>query len=555
MDLLKPVAYFFTFLYALLTLGHIVLLEDSFKWILSSTSLFTAIFSLLIGLNSSKVLPAKKSLAVLSLLLLGTINSQLHLWLSAAPEQTTNIFVAIIASGIVLSNRTHWVTAIMCNWLAWAAINMTQGMALTQHFFFGMAMSTLLSWFAHLARINLVEKHRELLEERDLAVQHEQSAQAATEAKSLFLANMSHEIRTPLNGVVGMIDLVSDSKLDTQQKDYMATAKRSAKSLQAILNDILDFSKIEADSLLIENTEFNLSQLFYDIIHDQQFQANKKGLTLILKKNNSFSPQTLGDPLRLTQVMNNLLSNAIKFTDSGNIIVEYELATHDNHLNLNVAITDSGIGICETSIPHLFDSFTQADMSTTRNFGGTGLGLAITKQLCQLMGGDISVKSKLSEGSTFRFSIQLSPTVTTNSPAEIPSVSASNNVKHLNILLVEDNVINQEVVKAILQTLEVKVEVANDGLEALAKLSEPKTKVYNLVLMDCQMPNLDGYETTRRIRAGEAGKSVSQIPVIALTANTLNNEQEKCHRAGMDDYIAKPINRELLQSTLAKYAS
>jgi signal transduction histidine kinase/ActR/RegA family two-component response regulator len=551
MDLLKPVASFFAFLYFLLTISHFLLLQDSFKWILCATAFLTAIVSVVFGFKAPNISSAMQSRYLLFLLLAGSINSLLHLWFSQAPEHTTNIFVAVIASGIVLSNRKHWITSILFNWLGWLTINFIFEMELILHYFFAMMMSTLLSWFAHIARKKLVEKHLELLRERDIAIQHEREAMAATEAKSLFLANMSHEIRTPMNGVIGMIELVSDTKLDDEQKDFMATAKRSAESLMFIINDILDFSKIEAGELTIENVEFDLDQLFVELIHDQQFQANKKELKLELVKKNVQLGKVIGDPHRIIQILNNLLSNAIKFTESGSIVVEYDLITLDDNPRLNVIVTDTGIGVNEATLPHLFDSFRQADMSTTRNFGGTGLGLAITKELCELMGGGITAKSQFGEGATFEFSVQVAKIDPTEILEEKLLVTPNcDNFANRHILLVEDNFINQEVMVAILSGLEVKVEVANDGIEALAMLADPDSTPFDLIFMDCQMPNMDGYEATRRIRAGG---TFNNTPIIALTANTMNSEREKCLDAGMNEYLTKPINIDSLKSVLAKY--
>jgi signal transduction histidine kinase/ActR/RegA family two-component response regulator len=554
MLLLRPVAYFFALLYFFLTLAHFFLLQETFKWILCTSALLTTIVSVVIGLNASKISAARHSLIVLILMLIASSNSLLHLWFSQAPEHTTNIFVTVIASGIVLSNRSHWTASILFNWIGWMTVNFALDMALAQHFFFAMAMSTLLSWFAHLTRKKLEEKQLALQRERDLAIQHEQEAKAATEAKSAFLANMSHEIRTPMNGVIGMIEVVSRSKLDEEQQDFIATAKRSAESLMIIINDILDFSKIEAGELTIESVAFDLKQLFTELIHDLQFQANKKGLMLELRKQYYQQDKVVGDPHRITQVLNNLISNAIKFTHSGTIIVEYDLVTVDPLLSLNVVVTDTGIGVSDAALPHLFDSFSQADMSTTRNFGGTGLGLAITKQLCELMGGGITAQSKLGKGSTFQFSVRLAFPDPIATQEDMPGVTQSNlNFSNMRVLLVEDNLINQEVMVAILESLDINVDVANDGLEALKVLTESQSAIFDLILMDCQMPNLDGYEATRRIRAGDTGNVFSKIPIAALTANTMNSEREKCLAVGMNEYLTKPINTEALKLMLTKY--
>jgi CheY-like chemotaxis protein len=249
-----------------------------------------------------------------------------------------------------------------------------------------------------------------------------------------------------------------------------------------------------------------------------------------------------------------LLSNAIKFTQSGSITIEYDLTVLDEFLRLSVVVTDTGIGIRDDALPHLFDSFTQADMSTTRSFGGTGLGLAITQHLCELMGGEIKARSTLGEGSAFQFSVMLGTVLPIIVKKETPSTNRSiPNFANLRVLLVEDNDINQELMLAILEGLKIKVDVANDGLEALAMLTDSPTAEFDLILMDCQMPNMDGYEATRRIRAGCAGEVFSKIPISALTANIMNNERQKCLAVGMNEYLTKPIDINALTLMLAKY--
>jgi signal transduction histidine kinase/CheY-like chemotaxis protein len=553
-ELLQPVAYFLTSLYFFIVITHFFLLHETFKWVLMTTAFMTGAVCLTIGLKAPKILSTWKSFIILLMTLMVSSNSLLHLWYSGDLEQTINIFVSIIASGIVLSNRTHWTYSVMFNWIGWIIVNITLEVVLTEHFFFTMAMSTLLSWFAHLTRKKLVEKQLALEQERDIAIQHEQVAKAATEAKSSFLANMSHEIRTPINGIIGMIELVSHSKLDKKQKDYVATAKRSAGSLMIIINDILDFSKIEAGELGIESMEFDLDQLFAELAHDLQSQANRKNLKLELVKGDVLQNKVVGDPYRLTQILNNLLSNAIKFTQLGGIMFKYSLNAIDDHLRLNVEVTDTGIGVSDDALPYLFDSFSQADMSTTRNFGGTGLGLAITKQLCELMGGRITAHSSLGAGSVFQFSIKLAlPDPAIIKEENCNTAQYFGNFVNLRVLLVEDNFINQEVMYAILKSLKIKVDVVNDGLEALMLLTRSQPSTFDLILMDCQMPNLDGYEATRRIRAGEVGDEFRKIPIAALTANTMNNEREKCLAVGMNEYLTKPVDTEDLKRMLAKY--
>jgi CheY-like chemotaxis protein len=314
----------------------------------------------------------------------------------------------------------------------------------------------------------------------------------------------------------------------------------------------LDLSKIEAGQLTIELVEFDLDQLLVELTHDLQFQANRKGLRLELLKNNVQQTRVLGDPYRITQIMNNLVSNAIKFTQSGSITIEYDLTVLDEHLRLNVVVSDTGIGISDDALPHLFDSFSQADMSTTRVFGGTGLGLAITRHLCELMGGEIKAKSKLDEGSVFQFSVIFATPPPLIIDKKVPPTDESiPNFANLQVLLVEDNEINQEVMLAILEGLGIKVDVANNGLEAIAMLTQ--SAKFNLILMDCQMPNMDGYDATRHIRLGDAGEIFSKIPIFALTANIMNNERQRCIAAGMNEYLTKPIDINALKLMLAKY--
>ncbi|MGS2719124.1 ATP-binding protein [Paraglaciecola aestuariivivens] len=554
-ELLRTVAYFFAALYLMLSFAHFFLLEDSFKWILIVTAGSTTIICFLIGKLTAIIFKSSQSLCILFMLILASSNSLLHLWYSAAPEQSTNIFVCVIASGIVLSSRKHWLIAVLINWLGWGYITWTLEIALAQHFFFAMAMSTLLSWFAHLTRKKLVEKQGALEAERDLAVQHELQAQAATKAKSTFLATMSHEIRTPMNGVIGMIELVSRTQLNEKQEKFIASARRSAKALMKIINDVLDFSKIEDGELNIEQINFNLPNLFNEFTQDMQLQAMRKGLKLELVQPQNVPNIVVGDPYRLIQILNNLVNNALKFTESGDIIIKYEIVELNKQLKLNVMVADTGIGIAPEAQSTLFDSFSQADMSTTRKFGGTGLGLAITKQLCELMGGQISVTSQLGQGSRFHFSVMLAP-ASDDLPKNEAATDKSDlpHFSNLQVLLVEDNLINQEVMLAILQGMDIKVAITNDGIEALEWLSDKQQNHCDLIFMDCQMPNLDGYETTQRIRAGDAGENRKKLPIVALTANAIDTERDKCFEVGMDEYLTKPVNLDELKLILAKYA-
>jgi signal transduction histidine kinase/CheY-like chemotaxis protein len=552
-QLLKPMAVAFVFLYAMLSLSHWLLLTDDFKWVLVTVAVVTTLYSFTLMLIAKHISAAKQRLSILSLLVLGATNSFLHYWLSQSPEQATNIVLVIIASGIVLSDRRDWTVSLVLNWAGWLFVNLSIDMPMMMHFLFALIMATLLSWFAHLARQKLIIKQVELAQERDNAIAHELKAKAASEAKSTFLANMSHEIRTPMNGVIGVIDVISRTNLAGNQAQLIETAKRSAHSLMVIINDILDISKIEAGELSLEHTVFDVHQLIFELQQEQSIQAYSKGLWLKLEAQSTASINVMGDPYRLKQILSNLISNALKFTENGGVTITYSTVLVGDKVRLNVDVIDTGIGIDENVIPHLFNPFSQADSSTTRKFGGSGLGLAITQQLCELMEGEISVTSTPEKGSTFSFFVMLMPE---NNEASSSSSHAQPLVSNVDItlLLVEDNEINMQVMLAILDNLGCKADVARDGKEALDILLKTNTNAYDLILMDCQMPTIDGYEATRMIRAGEAGDNVKNIPIVALTADAMESQKQKCFDAGMNDYLTKPIDVDLLKNVLASYA-
>ncbi len=368
-------------------------------------------------------------------------------------------------------------------------------------------------------------------------------AEDAVKAKQQFLSNMSHEIRTPMNAIIGFTKVILKTELNVKQKEYLNAIKQSGDALIVLINDILDLAKVDAGKMTFEKMPFKLESSISAMIHLFEAKIEEKNLKLIKNYDRTIPEVLVGDPVRLHQIILNLVSNAVKFTATGNIIITVKQLQQDHqYATIEFAVTDTGIGISESKKETIFENFQQASSDTSRLYGGTGLGLAIVKQLVEAQGGTIAVESKIDEGSTFRFTLSFQKTNDT-AEADVELIELDTEFKHIKVLVVEDMALNQLLMKTLLDDFGFERDIAANGKIAIEKLAN---KDYDIILMDLQMPEMNGFEATEYIR----NTIKSNIPIIALTADVTTVDLAKCKAVGMNDYIAKPVDERILYSKI-----
>lgn len=381
-------------------------------------------------------------------------------------------------------------------------------------------------------------------------IQAKTLAEQSSKTKELFLANISHEIRTPMNAIMGMGDLLTDTPLNEEQKELLKAMNFAADNLLVLINDVLDLSKIEAGKITFEEIEFNPHDLIKSLVSTVGYSAHEKSVKFITDIDEKLPRLLIGDPVRLNQILSNLISNAVKFTEEGEIKLMVQVQERTKkEITLKIVVQDTGIGIPQEKIPIIFNAFEQAAKETTRKFGGTGLGLTIVKQLVELQGGKVDVKSTVGKGTSFTLTLTYKTAPEKEKAAAgTPEKPAAEQLRNISVLLAEDNELNQMLVEKFLSKWGAKVDIADNGKIAVEKLRKNN---YDIILMDLQMPEMDGYETTSYIRSKFNG-SKRELPILAMTAHAFKEVEEKCIKAGMNDYISKPVKAEKLYSKIAR---
>ncbi len=560
---LRPVATVTACLFAVLTAFPLFLRPPGLAVPIALSYLAVA-FGLGMAALVAPRLPTRFAHAFGTLIAVAVLGQNIfNMWLTGEVWQTTNVMLLSVALGAFLLSTPWLLGGLFVSWVAWVlalptpSFDGSTGGPPLVHWGFGLVTATVLSVLLNRTRIRALSR-LELLRAKNEAIAREmaeaaEEARSATRAKSEFLATMSHELRTPMNAVIGMTGVLQDTPLSREQRECVDIVRSSGNALLGIINDVLDFSKIEAGRLEVEQRAFDPRRAVEEAVTMVAPLADRKGLEIATSSEAAVPGSIESDATRFRQIILNLLSNAVKFTERGRIAVRVSAErAADDVCVLEVAVQDDGIGIAPAEMGRLFRSFSQVDASTTRRFGGTGLGLAISKRLAELMGGTMWAESTAGAGSTFHFTIRGRAMGAIEAVGFAASRTEGSGFDRelarrcpLRILLAEDNGVNQLVARRVLARMGYEIDVAADGREAVAAVS---ARPYDVVLMDMQMPEMDGLEASRRIRALE---SSSRRPIIiALTANATVEDRERCRQAGMDHFLSKPFSAEAVAGLL-----
>lgn len=576
---LRPVYLFLALLYLAIFVLHMFMLEGVVRQYMMGMAGISSLLLLGFYIAVHKLENPLKNYTIpmASLVLMGipVLNTLTHLYFLPDVKQTTSLIIIIIVSSMLILDTRWFVGMALTVIAAWLIILLRNiGNDDILHYTIALAMSFAGGLVIQINRKKVLaelvaarrmetERNRELqsakirlemsskeLEETilSLRIAKEQAEQAAV-AKEQFLSNMSHELRTPLNAVIGLTELLLSNNPRKDQKEDLETLMISGENLLSLINEVLDFNKMSAGKLTLESVPLNLHALIDQLERTHRLRANQKGIALKVERLQIPDMELLGDPLRLTQILNNLLSNAVKFTETGTVTFTIQSQVLNNGLvQTHFEVKDTGIGMTEDQVKSIFDPFQQADSATTRKFGGTGLGLAITHRLIELHNTKLKVESQFGQGTSFSFTLNLAIN-TADTPTDLVDTTSAIDLSGKHILLVDDNAINLAVLNKVLKLWHATTDAAHNGQEALDMVVANN---YDLVLMDLHMPVMDGYTATQTIRQMN-GVKYQNLPIIALTASTLPDVISRVYDAGMNDHLFKPFNQKELYQKLMVY--